>query len=167
MFPSRVGSKLKLLVPPTTVLVTPGYTGGAAAPTNLPCNKYCGVKVSFVNCAFWGPNDVKVNISTSNEHAVADFKDSSFFDWARTRHDSHAIVAEDSGSLTVSGCEFRQDAPQVPIGGKVRRAVVTGNLYEGAQRIDVLGGERKGVVVANNAGADFKGAGGRRAARMD
>jgi hypothetical protein len=115
------------------------------------------VKVSFVNCAFWGPNNVKANISTSYEHAVVDFKDSSFFDWASTRKDSHAIVAEDSGSITVSGCEFRQDAPQVLIGENVRRAVVTGNLYEGTQRIDVPGGERTGVVVANNAGAAFTG----------
>lgn len=142
---------------PTTVLVTPGYTGGVAAPSNLPCNKFCGVKVSFVNCAFWGSNDVKANISTSYEHAVVDFKDSSFFDWDLHHNDSYAIVAEDSGSITVTGCEFRQDAPQVLIGPNVRRAVVTGNLYEGLQRIDVQGGERDEVVVANNAGADFKG----------
>ena len=41
------------------------------------------------------------------------------------------------------------------IGPNVQRAVVTGNLYEGSQRIDVQGGERAGVVVANNVGADF------------
>ena len=141
---------------PTTVLVTPGYTGGVAAPTNLPCDNFCAVKVSFVNCAFWGPNDVKVNVSTSYERAVVDFRDSSFFNWATNINQSHAVVAADSGSVTVTGCEFRQDAPQVFIGADVQRAVITGNLYEGAQRIDVQGGERKGVVVVNNVGAEFK-----------
>ena len=73
-----------------------------------------------------------------------------------TGRGTHAIVAEKSGSISVSGCEFRKDAPQVLIGEHVLRAVVTGNLYEGLERFDVAGdAKRKGVVIANNAGAKF------------
>ena len=112
-----------------------------------------GAKVSFVNCAFWGKNDVKVNVSATAPEAVLDVKDSLFFDWAQSDKAAPAIVAT-GGSVTVTGCEFRWDAPQVSIGKGVHRAIVTSNLVVGKPRISIAGGPREGeVVVANNAGA--------------
>jgi hypothetical protein len=73
--------------------------------------------------------------------------------WASQNKSSPCVVAS-ACSVSVSGCEFRGDAPQVFIGERVRRAVVTGNVDEGAGRVQVQGGSggRPGVVVANNAG---------------
>lgn len=114
---------------PTTVLVTPGYDGGIAGIANDPCRDFCAIKVSFVNCAFWGPNDIKVNLSsTVHNSSVADFKDSIFLAWAN-ENESAPCIAAFAGSLTVSGCEFRDDKPQLFLGAAVQRAVVTGNLY--------------------------------------
>jgi hypothetical protein len=35
----------------------------------------------------------------------------------------------------IRGCEFRQDRPQIRLGEKVERAIITDNLFKGAQRI--------------------------------
>ena len=129
---------------PTTVLVSPGYKNSPG------CTNFCDVKVSFVNCAFWGPNDFKANVSAAvSNGSVVDFKDSIFLDWAKEDKLAHCIVAS-AGSITVSGCEFRRDAPQVLVGHDVQRAIITGNLLVGKQRISVEGGPRSTVVVANN-----------------
>ena len=57
-----------------------------------------------------------------------------------------AIQAE-SGTVLIRGCEFHQDRPQVRLGNAVRRAVITDNIFTGAQRIE---NQAAGNVVINN-----------------
>jgi hypothetical protein len=53
----------------------------------------------------------------------------------------------ESGSLIVRGCEFQADKPQVELGEKVRRAVISDNLITGKIRIT---NRSKGQVTINN-----------------
>ena len=139
--------KITLVDVPTNVLVYPGTTPNRQGPLA----QSMGSKVSFVNCAFWGHNRVKVNISATVPGSVTDFRDSIFYDWD-LGNKNHSAIHATGGSVTVSGCEFRWDAPQVYIGANVSRALVTENLAIGKPRITVEGGPRDGVVVANNVG---------------
>jgi len=41
-----------------------------------------------------------------------------------------------SGSVVVSGCEFRKPLRHIAIGPKVERAVITGNLFAGPAQIE-------------------------------
>lgn len=88
--------------------------------------------VRFVNCAFWGP---------CNQNAVIDgkgtvgFSDCIFVQWDRNKEGRAAIQAN-SGTLTVRGCDFGTDAPQVSLGENVARAIVSENTVAGKVRID-------------------------------
>ena len=49
----------------------------------------------------------------------------------------------------IRGCEFREDKPQIALGEKVRRAIITDNTFKGKQLI-----ENKSSLsfnIANNA----------------
>ena len=58
-------------------------------------------------------------------------------------------AAADSGTLLVNGCEFREDKPQIELGGQVRRAVIIGNVFTGKPRL--TNRSKHSVVFSNNA----------------
>jgi len=88
--------------------------------------------VRFVNCAFWGPCNQIAKISGKG---TVGFGDCTFVQWGGKQHDLHAIQAE-SGTVLIRGCEFRQDRPQIQLGEGVERAIITENVFTGAERID-------------------------------
>jgi hypothetical protein len=100
---------------PTMVEVTPTHNGS----------------VRFVNCAFWGPCN---QIGRIAGKGTVGFSDCTFVQWDRKKEGRPALRVE-SGSLVVRGCEFREDKAQIELGEKVRRAVITGNLITGKERI--------------------------------
>ena len=87
--------------------------------------------VRFVNCAFWGPCNQIARIA--GEGTVG-FGDCTFTQWGGKAGDRPAIQAQ-SGTLLVRGCEFRQDRPQILLEKNVKRAIITQNLFTGAERI--------------------------------
>jgi hypothetical protein len=87
--------------------------------------------VRFVNCAFWGPCNQIARIAGTG---TVGFGDCAFTQWGGKNGDLPAIQAQ-SGTILIRGCEFRQDRPQIQLGRDVRRAVITGNIFTGAQRI--------------------------------
>jgi hypothetical protein len=102
--------------------------------------------VRFVNCAFWGPCN---QIAKIDGRGTVGFSDCTFVQWDSKKEGRHALQVE-GGSVLVRGCEFQQDRAQIALGEKVRRAVVSDNLFTGAVRID---NRSKGAVkIANNAG---------------
>jgi hypothetical protein len=101
--------------------------------------------VRFVNCAFWGPCNQIANIAGLG---TVGFSDCTFVEWDRNQEGRSAIQA-DSGTLLVNGCEFRQDKPQITLGGQVRRSVITGNVFTGKPRL--TNHSKHSVVVSNNA----------------
>jgi hypothetical protein len=103
--------------------------------------------ITFSNCAFWGP---------CNQNAVVDgqgtvnFSDCIFMQWDRNREGRYAIRTN-GGSVIIRGCNFMTDSPQIFIGEKVSRAIVTGNIVKGKVRIDNRSGN---TVVKDNLGSE-------------
>lgn len=104
--------------------------------------------VRFVNCAFWGP---------CNQNAVIDgsgtvgFSDCIFVQWDRNR-EGRAAIRANSGSVVVRGCDFMQNAaPQVYIGEKVARAIVSENTVKGKAHIINNG---KNTYIQGNLGTE-------------
>ncbi|MDI9433265.1 MAG: glycosyl hydrolase family 28-related protein [Planctomycetota bacterium] len=100
-------------------------------PTMIEVGKDNTGSVRFVNCAFWGPCNQIAKIAGTG---TVGFGDCTFTQWGGKDGTRPAIQAQ-SGAVLVRGCEFRQDRPQIQIGRDVRRAVITGNIFTGAQRI--------------------------------
>jgi hypothetical protein len=114
---------------PTMIDVKPTHTGS----------------VRFVNCAFWGPCN---QIAKVAGRGTVGFSDCTFVQWDRAREGRHAIQAE-SGTLLVRGCEFRAARPQVSLGEGVHRAVISGNVFSGAEQI--LNESKGSVIIGENA----------------
>jgi len=106
--------------------------------------------VRFVNCAFWGPCN---QIARLAGKGTVGFSDCTFVQWDRQREGRPALRVE-SGSLLVRGCEFRENKPQIELGQAVRRAVITGNLITGKERI--ANHSQGQVVIADNAADGVK-----------
>ena len=100
-------------------------------PTMIGVEKTNSGSIRFVNCAFWGPCNQIAKIAGSG---TVGFSDCTFVQWGGKQGDRHAIQA-DSGTVLIRGCEFRQDRPQIRLGEDVERAIITENLFKGAERI--------------------------------
>jgi hypothetical protein len=133
--------------PPYGILITngefvsfrgPDPTMVAVAPTNRGT-------IRFANCAFWGPCHQIARIAGSG---TVGFGDCTFVQWDSQREGRQALRVE-SGSVVVRGCEFQENKPQIELGERVRRAVISDNLFKGPGRIT---NRSKGTVkIANNA----------------
>ena len=115
---------------PTMVRVDPENTGS----------------VRFVNCAFWGPCN---QIAKVAGQGTVGFSDCTFVQWDRKKEGRPALQVE-SGTVLVRGCEFREDKPQITLGEKVRRAVISENVVRGRLRMENL--SKTDVIITNNSG---------------
>jgi len=96
--------------------------------------------VRFVNCAFWGPCN---QIAKVAGNGTVGFSDCTFVQWDSKRDGRHAIQTA-GGTLLVRGCEFRAPRPQIQLDKEVRRAVITGNIFTGPERIT---NDAQGTVI--------------------
>ena len=87
--------------------------------------------VRFVNCAFWGPCN---QIAKVAGRGTVGFSDCSFVQWDRNNEGLHALQLT-GGTVLVRGCEFQANKPQIELGEKVRRAVISDNIITGKPRI--------------------------------
>ncbi len=102
--------------------------------------------VRFANCAFWGPCNQIAKIAGKG---TVGFGDCTFVQWDRKK-EGRAAVRVESGTVLVRGCEFRENKAQIELGEDVRRAVITGNVLTGKERI---ANRSKGQVkISDNAG---------------
>lgn len=88
--------------------------------------------VRFVNCAYWGPCN---QIARLAGRGTVGFSDCTFCQWGGPEKNRAALQAQ-SGTLLVRGCEFQQDRPQIELGKDVARALITDNIFRGAERIN-------------------------------
>jgi hypothetical protein len=116
---------------PTMVAISPSNSGS----------------VRFVNCAFWGPCNQIARIAG---RGTVGFSDCTFMQWDSKRAGRAALQVQ-SGSVVIRGCEFQEDKPQIELGEKVRRAIITDNILHGAERIT---NASKGNVKIDNNVAD-------------
>ncbi len=100
-------------------------------PTMVEVKATHSGSVRFVNCAFWGPCN---QIGKIAGRGTVGFSDCTFVQWDRKKEGRPALRV-DSGTVLVSGCEFRENKAQIELGEKVRRAVITGNVFNGTERI--------------------------------
>jgi hypothetical protein len=100
--------------------------------------------VRFVNCAFWGPCNQIAKIAGKG---TVGFSDCTFVQWDRGNEGRHAIQVA-SGTILVRGCEFQENKPQMELGEKVRRAVISDNIITGKPRI--TNRSKTAVTIANN-----------------
>jgi hypothetical protein len=100
-------------------------------PTMLEVNNTNTGVVRISNSAFWGPCN---QIAKLGGQGTVGFSDCTFVQWSDTG--DHAAIQASSGSLLVRGCEFRQKKRHISLGKSIERAVITGNLFEGAAQID-------------------------------
>ncbi len=100
-------------------------------PTMVTVGPKNSGSVRFVNCAFWGPCN---QIARIDGKGTIGFGDCTFTHWDSKREGRHALQVA-GGTVLVRGCEFRENKAQVELGPKVRRAVITGNVITGEERI--------------------------------
>ena len=103
--------------------------------------------VRFVNCAFWGPCN---QIAKIEGKGTVGFSDCTFVQWDSKGDGQHALQIT-GGTTLVRGCEFRADKPQIELGEKVRRAVISDNIITGKPRIT---NQSKGAVNMQNNASD-------------
>jgi len=100
-------------------------------PTMIRVAQTNNGSIRFVNCAFWGPCNQIARIAGGG---TVGFSDCTFTQWGGKIGNRSAIQAQ-GGSLLVRGCEFRQDRPQILLEKNVKKAIITQNLFKGAERI--------------------------------
>lgn len=109
--------------------------GGEVDPVQVVVKAPNRGPVRFVNSSFWGPCR---QIARLENQSTLGFGQCTFCNW---NHRFSAIEAA-SGNLSVTGCEFRQNSPQITLGATVRQAVITGNMANGSWRINNAIGNR-------------------------
>ena len=97
--------------------------------------------VQFQNCAFWGPAH---HIASTAGTGVVTFNNCHFQDW---KEGVTAIQASE-GSLSVIGCTFSRESPQVELAEAVRSAVIMGNQIKG--KIDIRNKSKGSVEMGMN-----------------
>ncbi len=102
--------------------------GGGVDPAQVLVKSPNRGPARFVNCSFWGPCR---QIARLEAHSTVGFGDCTFCQWNHT----FAAISATSGSVSISGCEFRQNSPQIHLASTVRQAVITGNMANGPWRI--------------------------------
>jgi hypothetical protein len=108
--------------------------------------------VRLSNSAFWGPCN---QIAKIDGKGTVGFSDCTFVEWGGKQRDRPALQV-DSGSLIVSGCEFRKALKHIVLGPNVERAVITGNLFDGPAHIE--NASRNNVQIGLNSASKAKGA---------
>ena len=96
-------------------------------PTMVAVGQANSGSVRFVNCAFWGPCNQIARIAG---RGTVGFSDCTFMQWDG-KNEGRAALQVQSGSVVIRGCEFQEDKPQIELGEKVHRAVISDNLIKG------------------------------------
>ena len=114
-----------------------------------------GGVVRLSNSAFWGPCN---QIAKIDGNGTVGFSDCTFVQWGGKQRDRPALQVN-SGSLMVSGCEFRKPLKHIILGPNVERAVITGNLFAGPAQIE--NASKDNTQIGLNSESKVKGNGSR------
>lgn len=106
--------------------------------------------VRLSNSAFWGPCN---QIAKIDGKGTVGFSDCTFVQWGGKQKDRPALQVN-SGSLIVSGCEFRKPLRHITLGSNVERAVIMGNLFAGPAHIE--NGSKNDVQIGLNSASRTK-----------
>ena len=117
---------------PPGLLITNGEfvagKGGKAFVAIAP--SHTGV-VQFSNCSFWGPCSTVAQIEGTG---TVSFDQCTFHNHGPEK-DLFTIDAR-SGHITISGCRFGNDRPDIKLGKDVRTAIIMGNRFAVSKEIE-------------------------------
>ncbi len=141
---------------PMGILITNGefVSFHGPDPTMIRIKKTHTGTVRFVNCAFWGP--AKRN-AVIDGHGTVGFSDCTFMQWGYEEKGDKRVSVDlpaldvIGGSIMVRGCEFMENKPQVQLGKKVERAIISENFVTGDVRIN-NDAPRKRSIIQDNLG---------------
>eukprot|EP00052_Salpingoeca_macrocollata_P018050 m.147901 g.147901 ORF g.147901 m.147901 type:complete len:467 (-) comp20583_c0_seq5:166-1566(-) len=102
--------------------------------------------VQFVNTAFWGPSD---HIARLYGTGTTTFSACTFVQWDLMYHNGSAAIELYDGNLILTSSNFQQVGKQVEIFATAKKAVVTGNIFEGG--VNVVNHGVKDVQIGLNA----------------
>ena len=97
--------------------------------------------VQFQNCAFWGPAH---HIASTAGKGVVTFNNCHFQDWA----EGIPAIQAAEGSISIIGCTFSREAPQVELGEALKSAVIMGNQVNG--KVDIRNKSKGPVEIGLN-----------------
>jgi len=132
----------------------PDPTMVRVAPTNTG-------PIRFVNCAFWGPCK---QIAIVEGQGTVGFGDCTFVHWGYKPLDVTTVAAgtpreqtDDpalkllEGTVLVRGCEFKMNKPHVLLGEKIKKAIVSDNVFAGPVQIENKS-ESTSIAIHGNVG---------------
>ncbi len=133
---------------PMGILITNGefVSFHGPDPTMVRIEKSHTGTIRFSNCAFWGPAHQNAII---DGYGTVGFSDCTFMQWGHDNNPDTPAIKAYSGSLIIRGCEFMEDKPQLYLGKKVDRAIITDNLFVGKKRIEKK--SRGDIIIKHNA----------------
>ena len=99
-------------------------------PTMVEVRETNSGVVRFSNSAFWGPCNQIAKIAGKGTVA---FSDCTFVKWGEAG--DRAAIQAASGSVLIRGCNFLEDKQHIRLGKAVNRAVIAGNVFTGAAKI--------------------------------
>jgi hypothetical protein len=97
--------------------------------------------VQFQNCAFWGPAH---HIASVAGKGVVTFNNCHFQEW---KEGVPAIQVLDA-PVSIIGCTFSREAPQVELAESVPSAVIMGNQMKG--KVDIINNSKGSVEIGMN-----------------
>lgn len=104
-------------------------------PTQVVVSQKNYGTVRFSNCAFWGPCEQIARLNGRNDSSMVAFSDCEFCEWDR-KNKNNAAIQISGGSVSIRGCNFRNDKPQVKVEESAKRVIITDNFVKGKVRID-------------------------------
>ncbi len=117
---------------------------GGEKPTEVVVQEGHDGVVQFQNCAFWGPAHQIASIGGAGQ---VSFGNCNFVDWDRDHAKTPAIELR-GGHVTVNGCNFLREAPQLLVTGKAKSAIFVANRL--ASPLGVIKAAKADVQVGLN-----------------
>ena len=129
------------------LLITNGeFVGGKGADAFLKIAETNTGPVMLNNCSFWGPCGVIAKMEGSGSLSLNQCNLSN-----HSREGGDYTIEAKSGELTVQGCRFNADKPDIRLGEAVKTAVIMGNRFVGSKEIENLskGDVQEGLNVVS------------------
>jgi len=106
--------------------------------------------VKFTSCGFWGfaPADETIHLQGAGQLTL----NSCHFSWNSKLNADGPVIRAESGSLTVTACEFLDTGPSklhITLGPKVEDAIISSNRFRSP--LQIINKSEGDVQIANNA----------------
>ena len=117
------------------LLITNGeFVGGKEAGWMIEVSKKNTGVVQMNNCSFWGPSE---GVALVDGNGTVSLSQCNFLNWQPERTGAYTIDVR-GGDITVDGCRFAVDAPDIRLGKDVKSGIIMGNRFKGNTEVENL-----------------------------